>query len=135
MAKVTAMTEVPYEFLVRWKEGKLAGAHVGFSLLATMDDGTMQEAPQNVQPVDIGQGNGFPLKDILDKLHVDALTQIDKLQADLNAAQGTINEREAENEKMKAAITAREQLATVVQNNLANFANAMAKDMAAWKAE
>jgi hypothetical protein len=77
----------PYELLVRWREGKISGAHVGFELTTTEDGKVLSTSPLAVIPVDIGQGIGFPLADILAQVQVDALVSRDKAIAERGAAE------------------------------------------------
>ena len=67
--------------LVRWKDGVLAGAHVGFEVTASEDGAVLSTTPLPVMPVDIGQGVGFPLADILSQIQVDAITGKDAADA------------------------------------------------------
>ena len=67
-------TRTPYEFLVRWdKDGKLSGAHVAFCDTVKKDGEVIQQTPCAVQAVAVGTQAGFPLAEILDQLHIDAL--------------------------------------------------------------
>ena len=70
--------QVPYEFLARWDQnGRFSGAHVQFATVIT-DDVTGEvklQTPGKVMPVDVGAGQGFPISDILDQLHVDSIAQ------------------------------------------------------------
>ena len=76
----------PYELLVRWdREGKLAGAHVGFRTVIREDGEAAHEREEPVMPVDIGQGQGFPLNDILTRVQIEALARCAELEA-ANAA-------------------------------------------------
>jgi hypothetical protein len=72
-------TKSPYEFLVRWREGKIAGAHVGFELTTKEDGVVISVTPLPVMAVNIGQGVGFPLADILEQLQIDALVARDAI--------------------------------------------------------
>lgn len=68
-------TKVPYEILIRYREGKLFAAHVGWSTLVTEDDGAKRELPQTLQPFNLGNNDGFPLSDIFSQLQIDALAK------------------------------------------------------------
>lgn len=72
----------PYEFLVRWREGKITGAHVCFEDAIIEDGKTVGTIPGNAQAVAVAGGNGFPLSDILEQIHVDALARADALEAE-----------------------------------------------------
>lgn len=82
----------PYEFLVRWRKGVISGAHVGFELTTLEDGKEINTTPLDVMAVDIGNGQGFPLKEILDQLHIDALSQIDTLNGSLKSKSVEIDE-------------------------------------------
>lgn len=96
--------QVPYEFLVRWAHDEagvitLAGAHV--KLLTVVKDGDRVSSVEGeAQPVDVGQGTGFPLADVLDQMHVDAMAKMSQLEASLR-------ERSAEVQELKAQMEAR----------------------------
>lgn len=77
----------PYELLARWRDGKLSGAHVQF-LTVIMEDGKkISETIGDVMPVDVGEGIGFPLADILAQMHVDALAAVDSANTALTEKQ------------------------------------------------
>ena len=93
----------PYEMLVRWKDGVIAGAHVGFELTTTENGVVLSTTPLDVMPVDIGQGAGFPLADILSQVQVDAITGKDAAEAKCAAAEADC----AKHEATIAALTAK----------------------------
>lgn len=95
-------TQIPYEFLARWTDGKLAGAHVGFITTITENGVVLSTKTGDVMPVDIGSGKGFPLQDILDQTHVDALVAFDAAKADVTA-------KDAELEAAVAAAAAKDE--------------------------
>lgn len=93
-------TQRPYEFLARWKEGKLIGAHVQFVTVISDDGVVISETPADVQPVDIGTGKGFPIADILSQLNVDSIAKMDSANAAKQAADDVA--AQAEKEKTEA---------------------------------
>ena len=107
-------TVTPYELLARWRDGKLSGAHVQFLTTVTEDGVKLSETVGDVMPVDVGQGIGFPLADILSQMHVAALAAVDAantekavaeqnaidLQDNLDAKMGELS---ATNAKLAAA--------------------------------
>lgn len=100
-----ANTKQPYEFLARWTDGKLAGAHVGFITVVT-DDVTgevMGKIVGDVMPVDVGSGKGYPLKDIMSQLHIDALVEVDALKAEKVALEASIAEVAQKQAELDAA--------------------------------
>lgn len=91
---VTTVQVRPYELLVRWRNGVISGAHVGFED-AIFEDGVFRSAsPRNVQPVDIGSGQGFPLSDILTTLSADSLVRIGELEAQVRELQEKLAAKE-----------------------------------------
>ena len=95
--------QVPYEFLARWDQnGKCYGAHVQFATVIT-DDVTGEiklQTPGKVMPVDVGAGQGFPIADILDQIHVDSIAQAEAA----TAAQAVADKSAAEAVAKEAAI-------------------------------
>lgn len=76
----------PYELLVRWRGGKISGAHVGFELTTTENGKVLSTTGLPVMPVDVGNGIGFPLADILAQVHTDALIQMETANAECKVA-------------------------------------------------
>lgn len=124
--------KVPYELLARWDEdGKIKGAHVGFALVTNEDGKRLSWTPLDVMAVDIGQGKGFPLKDILDQVHTDALIDRDAAIADKTTAdtekqaaladcakhESTIAEQAKQIESLKAALAEREKLSAAPESS------------------
>jgi len=94
----------PYEFLIRWKNGVISGAHVGFEdviLEAGVVSGTVQ---QNVQAVNVGLGKGFPLADILGQIQIDALTEKDAALAAKSLADSKCAEHAATIATLEASL-------------------------------
>lgn len=101
--------------LVRWKDGVLAGAHVGFEVTTSEDGAVLSTTPLPVMAVDIGQGVGFPLADILEQVQVDAITGKDAADAKCAVAEAdcarhlatikTLEEKVAELEALVASAT------------------------------
>jgi len=77
-------TTSPYEFLVRWNNGIIAGAHVGFLETVLKDGKIISQKQKNVESVAIGLQEGFPLTEILDQTLIDALLLIEATQAENN---------------------------------------------------
>ena len=72
----------PYELLVRWdRKGGLAGAHVCWRYVISEAGAFVREAVSRAEPVDTGQGSGFPLDDILPAVAADALVDRDHWRA------------------------------------------------------
>lgn len=82
--------KTPYEFLVRWKDGAIAGAHVRFleTLIETDASGAvtaLAEKEGDALPVSVAGEAGFPVADILSVALTTALATIDALQLALAA--------------------------------------------------
>lgn len=93
----------PYEFLVRWKDGIISGAHVGFEDVI-MDDGKELGSRQsNVVSVAIGESKGFPIADILDQISIDALKERDSAIAEKQDALKTVEAQMMEIDSLKKA--------------------------------
>lgn len=79
----------PYEFLVRWTDGVVSGAHIGF-VEQLIDNGqVLSQTPLPVQAVSLSGQAGFPLDTVLGQLHIDALAALEtanKRIAELEAA-------------------------------------------------
>jgi len=77
-------TQTPYEFLARWNDGVLSGAHVKL-VTAIIDDTGVQKTQHiegEAQPVAIIAGQtGFPLSEILTDLQTGAITAMQQAQA------------------------------------------------------
>jgi hypothetical protein len=80
-----------YEFLVRWNKGVITGASVGFEVTTTENGIVLSTTLLPVMAVDIGQGVGFPLADILSKIQIDALSGMAAAQASLTTEQSAHN--------------------------------------------
>lgn len=89
-------TEEPYEFLARFRNGKLVGAHVQNILVTKDGDKMISETILDAKPVG---AKGFPLADILDATTQAALkTNAEQKQtiADKDTDISSLNERIAE---------------------------------------
>jgi hypothetical protein len=83
---MTQFTEVktPYEFLIRWNnDGTISGAHIGFLETILKDGEILTQKQNNVESVQIGLNEGFPLANILDQALIDSLILIEKLQSEI----------------------------------------------------
>jgi hypothetical protein len=101
-----ATVKRPYELLVRWKDGVIAGAHVGFELTTSEDGVALSTTPLPVMAVDIGQGAGFPLADILAQIHVDAIAGFEAKAAECSQYEAKIAELEEKIAKLESAKSA-----------------------------
>jgi len=98
---------LPYELLIRWRDGVVAGAHVQYITRLVDDGAVVNEQLGAALPVDVGAGKGFPIADLLSQVQTDALIAVDAKTAALAAM----------TEQRDAAIQARDEaqsaLATV----------------------
>jgi len=105
-------TRKPYEFLIRWnKDGIIQGAHIAFLDTVLKDGEIINQTQSSVESVAIGEQIGFPLADVLSQLQIDALKQIDVLNAEIVALKAEkddlakINEAlVSENESLKIPV-------------------------------
>lgn len=118
----------PYEFLVRWRNGVISGAHVGFEL-TTIEDGKMlSTTPLNVMPVDVGQGQGFPLAEILSQIHIDAIAGMDAAKEAQSAAESVLALTQSNLEKVSAKLTTAETNLDMANAKVAKLEAAAQKD-------
>ena len=57
-------TKAPYEFLIRWTDGKISGAHIKFLETVTEDGVTLVQKETNAEPVELAIEAGFPMADV-----------------------------------------------------------------------
>jgi len=77
-------TRTPYEFLIRWdNNGVIQGAHIAFLDTVLKDGEIVTQTQSSVESVAIGEQVGFPLADVLSQLQIDALKQVDVLNAEI----------------------------------------------------
>jgi len=85
----------PYEFLIRWdNNGVIQGAHIAFLDTVLKDGEIINQTQTSVESVAIAEQVGFPLADVLSQLQIDALKQVDVLNAEIVVLK-------AENESLK----------------------------------
>lgn len=90
---MATVTTHPYELLVRWdSDGNLQGAHVGWRDVVMEGAVKVSEAVRPVEPVDIGQGKGFPLADILSLVQAATLAANARLTAEKAALEAERDE-------------------------------------------
>lgn len=96
------MTEkLPYEFLARWKDGKLSGSHIQFVERTTVEGVVIAERVLNPQPVGSAE---FPLSDILDTVSSDALAALTEATTAKESAESKLAAVESEHASVVAAI-------------------------------
>lgn len=96
----------PYEFLARWRDGVLAGAHIGFIEEVVEDGQVLSQKVLDVMPVAVAGATGFPLADILTQLQADAITERDAALAEKTALQAQLAETAAQLEAAQAQLAA-----------------------------
>lgn len=79
--------KTPYEFLVRWDEvGNIKGSHVAWLNTVYKDTEILSQTPL-IESVEIANNTGYPLNDIIELIHIDALKEIDSLNLELTLQQ------------------------------------------------
>ena len=78
-------TQTPYELLIRWKDGAVAGAHVKFLEQIVEDGVVLHEKEGDATPVSMAGEAGYPLADILTFAQSTALATADTAIAGLAA--------------------------------------------------
>jgi hypothetical protein len=92
---MAAFTEerTPNEFLVRWnREGVIQGAHVGWLDTVLKDGVVLSQTETNVESVEMGLQEGFPLTDILTQLQVDCILERETLLLQIQTLKAEIAE-------------------------------------------
>lgn len=77
----------PYEFLVRWKDGNLVGAHVRWLYKISGDGMVPVETESGAESISLAGKGGFPLSDLLTQAQIDALISRDEALSQLATAQ------------------------------------------------
>ena len=105
--------QTPYEFLVRWKDGAVAGAHIRFLERIVENGVVISEKEGDAIPVSMAGGAGFPIADILTTLQVTALSNLaseksakETSETSLEKAKSDLAESEAQVVTMQAQIDA-----------------------------
>lgn len=84
-------TTIPYEFLVRWTNGVLSGAHIRMLEIISENGVVLTQKEGNAQPVSLAGEVGFPLADILTSLQAQAIEQRDAAVAALAAGKTEVD--------------------------------------------
>lgn len=69
----------PYEFLVRWRDGEIAGMHVGYVEFVKDGDEVISHKILEVQ--EIGVATEFPLSDFLNDVQLSTLATNEELRS------------------------------------------------------
>ena len=88
--------QTPYEFLVRWTDGAVAGAHIRFLERLVEDGVVISEKESDAKPVGMAGGVGFPIADILTALQVTALSDLALEKTAKAAAETALTEAQTE---------------------------------------
>jgi hypothetical protein len=82
-------TTQPYEFLVRWRDGAISGAHIRF-LETILEDGVvLAQKEGNAMPVSLSGEVGYPLADVLTAVQQSALVELEKAKEALATAEAS----------------------------------------------
>ena len=83
-------TTQPYEFLVRWRDGAISGAHIRF-LETILEDGVvLAQKEGNAMPVSLSGEVGYPLADVLTAVQQSALVELEKVKETLATVEATL---------------------------------------------
>ena len=96
---------VPYEFLVRWKNGKISGAHVKFLETISEDGVVVSEKEGMAQPVSMAGELGYPIADIFAAIRLDSVATAQAAVtacSDAHAAEAQAKDAQATAEKAQA---------------------------------
>ena len=115
-------TSTPYEFLIRWTDGKISGAHIKFLETITEDGVTLAQKETNAEPVELAIEAGFPMADVWAMVSAGAAQVGQKALTDI---------ADANTKKLEAEAAA----AKEVEDAKAREAAALAAKEAATKAE
>ena len=126
-------TKAPYEFLIRWTDGKISGAHIKFLETVTEDGVTLVQQESNAEPVELAIEAGFPMADVWAMVSAGAASVGQQALTDIATANTKKAEAEAAANKEIEDAKAREVAANEAKA-LAEQAEAAAKEAQA-KAE
>ena len=96
--------QTPYEFLVRWTDGAVAGAHIRFLERLVEDGVVISEKEGDAKPVSMAGGAGFPIADILSALQVTALSNLALEKTAKAAAETALTAAQAQVTALQAQI-------------------------------
>ena len=99
-------TTTPYEFLVRWNNGALSGAHVRFLETISEDGVVLTQKEGNAMPVSMAGEAGYPLADVLTAVQQTALADLAAAQATASSATAAIATKDATIASLQAQIDA-----------------------------
>lgn len=88
--------QTPYEFLVRWTNGAVAGAHIRFLERLVEDGVVISEKQGHAQPVSLAGETGFPISDVLNVVQVSALSDLKTAQDALAASEAKVASLQAQ---------------------------------------
>ena len=119
-------TKAPYEFLIRWTDGKISGAHIKFLETVTEDGVTLVQKETNAEPVELAIEAGFPMADVWAMVSAGAASVGQQALTDIATANSKKAEAEAAAAKEIEDAKAREVAANEAKA-LAEKAEASAK--------
>ena len=99
-------TNTPYEFLVRWTDGTIAGAHVRFLETISEDGTVLTQKEGNAMPVSMAGEAGYPLADILSSIQTQAIIEREDAVAAKATAEAALAQAIADKDAAVAAATA-----------------------------
>lgn len=124
MAQPT-VTRLPYELLVRWMpnddnvSAAVRGASIRWLDVIVDGGGNVKHSDTDPEPIDIGQGKGYPFADILEALHVDTLAGLAEAQREIAAERASYAALQAEHASTTQALNESIAAATAEKTSLA----------------
>ena len=101
-------TQTPYEFLIRWRDGKISGAHAKFLETISEDGVVINTKEGDAVPVSLAGEVGYPIADIFAAISAGAVASARQAVTDIATADGKKAEAEAAEASAKAAADAAE---------------------------
>lgn len=81
-------TQTPYEFLIRWRDGKISGAHAKFLETISEDGVVLNVKEGDAIPVSLAGEVGYPIADIFAAISVGAVASAKQAVMDIATAEG-----------------------------------------------
>jgi hypothetical protein len=99
-------TQTPYEFLIRWRDGKISGAHAKFLETISEDGVVLNVKEGDAVPVSLAGEVGYPIADIFAAISAGAVASAQQAVTDIATADGKKLEAEAAAAKAAADLEA-----------------------------
>jgi len=119
-------TTQPYEFLIRWTDGKISGAHIKFLETVSEDGVTLAQKETSAEPVELAIEVGFPMADVWAMVSAGAAQVGQQALTDIAGA----NAKKLEAEATEATALAAKEAATKAEAEAKAAADAAEKENA-----